>query len=163
VLAAVDGILGAPQARVVVGPVVAGLGDVRRSVSDARDALNLAVALRLPDRYLSASSLTAQILLRELVGRPHAQRLATDEIGPLLDHDRRAGTRLVETLRVYLAHGSSKVSAAAALRIRRQTMYQRLARIGQLVGDVHTPRRHTGLVLALAVAALDNDPREPVG
>jgi hypothetical protein len=35
-------------------------------------------------------------------------------------------------------------------------MYQRLARISQLIGDVQEPRRHTGLVLALAVAGLED-------
>jgi purine catabolism regulator len=140
---------------VVVGPVVSGLGEVRRSVSDARRAMDLAVGLRMPDRCLSAGSLTAQILLGEIVDQPHARHLVRDEIGPLLDHDRRLGTHLVETLRVYLAHGSNKVNAADALHIRRQTLYQRLARIVQLIGDVHAPRRHTGLVIALAVAALD--------
>ena len=113
------------------------------------------MGLRMPDRCLSASSLTAQILLGEIVDQPHARRLVRDEIGPLLDHDRRLGTHLVETLRVYLAHGSNKVNAADALHVRRQTLYQRLARIGQLIGDVHAPHRHTGLVIALAVAALE--------
>jgi purine catabolism regulator len=58
---------------------------------------------------------------------------------------------------VYLAHVSNKVSAAAALHVRRQTMYQRLARIEQLIGEFHAPHRHTGLVLALAVAALQDN------
>jgi purine catabolism regulator len=118
--------------------------------------MDVATALRMADRCLSATALTALILLGELVDRPAAQRLVADEIGPLLEHDRRVGTRLVETLRVYLAHGSNKVSAAAALHVRRQTMYQRLARISQLIGDVQEPRRHTGLVLALAVAGLED-------
>jgi purine catabolism regulator len=154
VLAAVDGVPGAARARVVVGPVVGGLAEVRRSVADARRAMDLAVGLRMPDRCLSAGALTAQILLGEIAGQPHARRLVHDEIGPLLDHDHRLGTHLVETLRVYLAHGSNKVNTADALHIRRQTLYQRLARIGQLIGDVRVPRRHTGLVVALAVAAL---------
>ena len=127
-----------------------------RSVADTRQAMDVATALRMADRCLSATALTALILLGELVDRPAAQRLVADEVGPLLEHDRRVGTRLVETLRVYLAHGSNKVSAAAALHVRRQTMYQRLARISQLIGDVQEPRRHTGLVLALAVASLED-------
>jgi purine catabolism regulator len=159
-LVALDRALGVECARVVVGPVVAALGDVARSVADTRQAMDVATALRMPDRCLSATSLTALTLLADVVDRPSAQRLVIDEIGPLLDHDHRAGTRLVETLRVYLAHGSSKVSAAAALHIRRQTLYQRLARIDQLIGDVHAPRRHTSLVLALAVAGLHHDTAE---
>ncbi len=157
VLAAVDRVLGTRDVRVVVGPVITSLDDVPRSLADTHQAMDVAVGLRMPDRCLSATSLTALILLGEVVDRPSARRLVADEIGPLLDYDRRANARLVETLRVYLAHGSNKVSAAAALHIRRQTMYQRLARIGQLIGDVRAPRRHTNLVLALAVAALERD------
>jgi purine catabolism regulator len=156
VLAAVDRVLGENSARVIVGPVVPALDHVARSVADTRQAMDVATALRMADRCLSATALTALILLGELGDRPAAHRLVTDEIGPLLEHDRRVGTRLVETLRVYLAHGSNKVSAAAALHVRRQTMYQRLARISQLIGDVQEPRRHTGLVLALAVASLED-------
>jgi purine catabolism regulator len=157
VLTAVDRVLGFDFARVVVGPVVAALGDVAGSVADTKQAMDVATALQMPDRCLSATSLAALTLLAELVDRPPARRLVTDEIGALLDHDDRVGTHLVETLRVYLAHGSNKVSAAAALHIRRQTMYQRLARINQLIGDVQTPRRHTSLVLALAVAGLQHN------
>lgn len=157
VLAAVDRLPGAGGARAVVGPPAGRLRDVGRSVDDTRRAMDLAVGLDMPQRCLAAAALSAQILLGELVGRPAAQRLVADEIGPLLDHDRRTGTHLVDTLRAYLAHGSSKVDAAATLGIRRQTMHQRLARIATLIGDVQVPGRHLNLVLALAVAALDRD------
>ncbi|MGE3286348.1 MAG: PucR family transcriptional regulator [Pseudonocardia sp.] len=163
VLAAVDHVPGARGARVVVGPMVTGLAEVGRAVAEARRVLDRAVGMGMPDRWLSADALSAQILLGELVGRPAAQRLVVDEIGPLLEHDRRTSARLVETLRVYLAHGSSKVDAAATLRIRRQTMHQRLARITQLVGDVQAPARHTNLVLALALAALGQEAGESAG
>jgi purine catabolism regulator len=157
VLAAIDQVPGTGGVRVVVGPSVTGLAEAGRAVVEARRALDLADGMDLPDRCLSVAALSAQILLGELVDLPAAQRLVTDEIGPLLDHDRRTNTRLVETLRLYLAHGSSKVDAAAALRIRRQTMHQRLGRITRLIGDVRAPGRHTNLVLALALAALEPD------
>jgi PucR family transcriptional regulator, purine catabolism regulatory protein len=57
----------------------------------------------------------------------------------------------VRTLRVYLAHSSSKVRTAEALRLRRQTLYGRLQRIEELIGDIAAPHRHTALVLALAL------------
>jgi hypothetical protein len=118
VLAAAGALTGPTRSRVVMGPVVTRLTDVGRSVADARRAMDLAVGLQMPDRCLSANSLTAQVVLGELLGRPPTQQLVADEIGPLLDHDRRTGARLVETLRVYLAHVSNKVSAAAALHVR---------------------------------------------
>ncbi|MGY1592332.1 helix-turn-helix domain-containing protein [Geodermatophilus sp. SYSU D00708] len=60
----------------------------------------------------------------------------------------------MHTLRTYLAHSSSKVRTADALRLRRQTLYLRLQRIEELIGDVHAPQRHAALVLALALTDL---------
>jgi len=54
------------------------------------------------------------------------------------------------------------VRTAEALRLRRQTLYLRLQRIEELIGDVHTPQRHVALVLALALADLpETGPRRP--
>ncbi|WP_346280468.1 PucR family transcriptional regulator ligand-binding domain-containing protein [Pseudonocardia sp.] len=155
VLAAVDlgsGGLGAGRsARVVAGPVVSRLEDVGRSLAQARRALELAGALGMEARCLSAAQMTAQLLLGGVRDEPLAQQLVREEIGRLVEHDRMHGTDLVGTLRTYLAAHSSKVRTAQALRLRRQTLYARLARIETLVGDVHAPSRHTALVLALAL------------
>jgi purine catabolism regulator len=152
VLAAVDGVL--PGARVVAGPVVGRLEDVDRSLSAARRAVVLAPA---GDRVVAAGDMSAQLLLSALPDDQLAAQLVTEEIGRLVEHDARHGTELVHTLRVYLAHSSSKVRTSEALRLRRQTVHGRLQRIEELIGEVHVAGRHTALVLALALQALPRD------
>ncbi|SFL40053.1 PucR family transcriptional regulator [Geodermatophilus ruber] len=150
VLVAVDA-LGVPSARVVAGAVVARLEDVDRSVARARSALRLAAA---GERVVAAGQMTARLLLDGVRQEPLAEQLVGEELGRLIAHDAAHGSELVRTLRVYLAHSSSKVRTAEALRLRRQTLYLRLQRIEELIGDVHAPQRHAGLVVALALADL---------
>ncbi|MGY1640918.1 PucR family transcriptional regulator [Geodermatophilus sp. SYSU D00703] len=150
VLAAVDG-LGVTGARVVAGTVVERLEDVDRSLTRARSALRLAGA---GERVLAAGQMTTPLLLDGVRRDPLAEQLVAEEIGRLVAHDAAHGSALVHTLRTYLAHCSSKVRTAEALRLRRQTLYLRLQRIEELIGDVHAPQRHAALVLALALTDL---------
>jgi purine catabolism regulator len=150
VLRAVDE-LGATSPRVVAGPVVGRLEDVDRSITQARAALALTVG---GERVVSAADMTASLLLADLRDASLARQLVREQIGGLTDHDAAHGSDLVRTLRVYLAHSSSKVRTSAALRLRRQTLYGRLQRIEDLIGDISSPHRHSALVLALAIEDL---------
>jgi purine catabolism regulator len=140
--------LGPPSARVVAGTVVGRLEDVDRSIARARAAQALTSD---GDRVVSAAGMTARLLLAGVSDGPLARQLVQEEIGRLLDYDAAHGSELVRTLRVYLAHASSKVQTAQALRLRRQTLYGRLQRIKDLIGDISAPHRHTALVLAIAL------------
>ena len=66
-----------------------------------------------------------------------------DQLGPLLEVDARTGSELVPTLDAYLDAGLSKTAAAAALGIRRQTLYHRLERIGQALAGLDLADRRT--------------------
>ncbi|KUJ67342.1 transcriptional regulator [Streptomyces albus subsp. albus] len=73
-------------------------------------------------------------------------------IGPLLAHDRTARPPLIPTLEAYLAHAGRKAETARELHLNRQTLYDRLARIGRLLGsDLEDPQ--TVLALGLALQA----------
>lgn len=138
-------------ARVVAGTVVGRLEDVDRSIARARAAQALTAG---GDRVVSAAGMTARLLLAGVSDGPLAHHLVREEIGPLADYDAAHGSQLVCTLRIYLAHASSKVQTAQALRLRRQTLYGRLQRIKELIGDISAPHRHTALILALALDEL---------
>jgi purine catabolism regulator len=153
VLTGVD-VLGGARARVVAGTVVGRLEDVDRSITRARAALALTAG---GERVVSAAGMTVPLLLAGVRDEPLATQLVREEIGRLVDHDAAHGTELVRTLRVYLAHSSSKVRTAEALRLRRQTLYGRLQRIEDLIGDISPSHRHTPLVLALALEELPPD------
>jgi purine catabolism regulator len=148
------GVLGNCRPRVVVGTVVGRLEDVDRSIVRARTAVALTAG---GDPVVSAADMTAPLLLAGVRDQPLADQLVREEIGRLADHDATHGTDLVRTLRVYLAHSSSKVRTAEALRLRRQTLYGRLQRIEDLIGDISSSNRHTPLVLALALEELPPD------
>jgi purine catabolism regulator len=142
---------GAGTSRVVAGPVVGRLDEVHRSVTLARRALELTDG---GDRVVSAGQMTAPLLLSGLAEEELAVQLVREEIGRLVEYDATHGGQLVDTLRTYLAHSSSKVRTSEAMRLRRQTLYGRLQRIEELIGDVHAPARHAALVVALALHAL---------
>ncbi|MGW5864065.1 PucR family transcriptional regulator [Streptomyces sp. NPDC055239] len=73
-------------------------------------------------------------------------------IGPLRIHDRRSKPPLLPTLQTYLAHAGRKAETARELHLNRQTLYNRLARISELLGtDLDDPQ--TVLALSLALRA----------
>lgn len=159
VLRAVDA-LGATTSRVVAGPVVGRLEDADRSITRARASLRLTAG---GERVVSAAGMTAVLLLDGVRGGELADQLVREQLGALAEHDAAHGTELVRTLRVYLANSSSKVRTSQALRVRRQTLYGRLQRIGELIGDIDAAHRHTALVLALAIDELAHPDRRPQG
>jgi purine catabolism regulator len=73
-----------------------------------------------------------------------------DVLGPLLARDRGSSSRLVETLRVFLAQNQNHAEAARALGVHYNTVRYRLARIKDIVGDVFSnPQRRLTLEVAL--------------
>ncbi|NEW06325.1 PucR family transcriptional regulator [Paenibacillus sp. SYP-B3998] len=56
-------------------------------------------------------------------------------LGPLIDHDMTRGSELLRTLKVYLDYDGSKQIAAQQLFIVRQSLYYRLEKIEELLGQ----------------------------
>ena len=74
-----------------------------------------------------------------------------NQIGPLLEYDRKNGTDLVRTLETFFATGLSKQRTAKVLYIHRQTLYYRLEQISSLLGDNwNDPERRRALDIAMA-------------
>ncbi len=71
---------------------------------------------------------------------------------PLQEHDRTSRPPLLPTLETYLAHAGRKAETARELHLNRQTLYNRLARVSELLGtDLDDPQ--TVLALSLALRA----------
>lgn len=73
-----------------------------------------------------------------------------EQLGDLLDLDRRRGGQLFETLAMYLRHSGHKTDTAAALHLQRQSLYQRLDRIMTVLGNPEPGTSRWG-ALGLAV------------
>ncbi|MER7680908.1 PucR family transcriptional regulator [Streptomyces sp. NPDC096934] len=107
----------------------------------------------LSDRpWYDARRLDIDLLLWRLRDHPDLAAFVDRAIGPLRDHDDRSRPPLLPTLETYLAHAGRKAETARELHLNRQTLYNRLARIGELLGtDLDDPQ--TVLALSLALRA----------
>ncbi|MFF8996305.1 PucR family transcriptional regulator [Streptomyces sp. NPDC014983] len=141
---------GTPPPVVVVG--MAG-GWAAASAGLRHAAETAAAAQGLTDRpWHDARRLDIDLLLWRLREHPDLAAFVDRAIGPLRDHDRRSKPPLLPTLETYLAHAGRKAETARELHLNRQTLYNRLARIGELLGtDLDDPQ--TVLALSLALRA----------
>ncbi|MGV9699305.1 PucR family transcriptional regulator [Streptomyces sp. NPDC003470] len=125
-----------------------------------RHAAETATAAQgLGDRpWYDARRLDIDLLLWRLRDDPDLAAFVGRAIGPLQDHDNRSRPPLLPTLQTYLAHAGRKAETARELHLNRQTLYNRLARIGELLGtDLDDPQ--TVLALSLALRARRHVPR----
>jgi PucR family transcriptional regulator, purine catabolism regulatory protein len=148
--------------RVVAAQAGEQLHDLARTVPAAMDATALVSRLGLSTRLVLASDLAVYDALASM-GDAELERFVTDQLGPLLDHDARTRSTLVATLDTYLECGLSKTAAAAALGVRRQTLYARLEKMSELLGglDLGERPRRTALDLALAAWRMRSAPSVP--
>jgi purine catabolism regulator len=119
-----------------------------------RHAAETATAAQgLSDRpWYDARRLDIDLLLWRLREHPDLAAFVDRAIGPVRDHDHRSKPPLLPTLETYLAHAGRKAETARELHLNRQTLYNRLARIGELLGtDLDDPQ--TVLALSLALRA----------
>jgi len=146
-----DARLHARRTTVTAGPVGADVSSLAASVVAAREASRLARRLGSHPRVLLAADVGVHRLLTRLVEHAELETFLDEQIGALLEHDARLGRDLVRTLEAYFDNGLSKTRTAAALGVRRQTLYARIERIETLLGglDLHRRERRTALDLAL--------------
>ncbi|MET9498013.1 PucR family transcriptional regulator [Streptomyces sp. NPDC006552] len=136
--------------------VVGGAGGWAAAAAGLRHAAETATAAQgLEDRaWYDARRLDIDLLLWRLHCHDEEALAAFVEraIGPLQEHDKRAKPPLLPTLQIYLAHAGRKAETARELHLNRQTLYNRLARIGELLAaDLDDPQ--TVLALSLALRA----------
>jgi PucR family transcriptional regulator, purine catabolism regulatory protein len=156
-LAAFAAALSRSRAGVIVaaGSGVGTPREARRSLVEARQVADAArhdrrevAVFRLPHVGLAG-------LLHLLRDEPRLQTFVERELGPLLEYDaRHPKEQLLGTLRAYLEAGRNKSAAAAAAHLSRPAFYERLARIGRVLG-VDLDAVDTCLSLHVALLALD--------
>jgi len=104
------------------------------ALRDARDAVAVAPLVRAGSRPLLADDTALIRLLRATSENGVLDEFVDQQLAAVLDHDARRGSQLLRTLLEYFRHGHEKTATARALGIRRQTLYGRLDRIGELLG-----------------------------
>jgi PucR family transcriptional regulator, purine catabolism regulatory protein len=152
-LAALDAELSATRDRILhlaVGPAVTRLEHFPDSFAAALLAAKTARRRPSSRRLLLPPDVALERLLLD-TDDTALEQLVTRVLGPLLDHDASARTPLLPTLLAYLAAGRSKAAAAARLRVRRQTVHERL---GRATAILDLPEGDATALATLDVAAL---------
>ncbi|MET8677513.1 PucR family transcriptional regulator [Streptomyces sp. NPDC004647] len=151
---------GLERAGVLPPAVVVGVaGDWAGAGPGLRHAAEAAAAAQgLPPRpWYDARRLDIDLLLWRLREHPDLAAFVDRAIGPLIAHDLSARPPLLPTLETYLTHAGRKAETARELHLNRQTLYDRLARISQLLAtNLDDPQ--TVLTLNLALQARRHTP-----
>ncbi|MGW1278601.1 PucR family transcriptional regulator [Streptomyces tsukubensis] len=100
--------------------------------------------------WYDARRLDIELLLWRLRDDPDLAAFVERALGPLRTYDATARPPLLPTLETYLSHAGRKAETARELHLNRQTLYNRLARISDLLGtDLDDPQSVLTLSLAL--------------
>ncbi|MCU1668253.1 MAG: transcriptional regulator, PucR family [Blastococcus sp.] len=136
---------------VTAGSPVEEMDELARSIAQSREVAAIARRLGTHRGAMLARDLGIYRLLAQLQSGPELSVFLREQLGPLLDHDAAHGTELLRTLDAYLRHGLAKTETAGALGVRRQTLYNRLTRIDELLGGgpLSDYERRTALSVAL--------------
>ena len=153
----------------VAGAAVLGVGPVASSVLDAGHGLRLAahvaeVASAMPGgserRYHRSSDIRLHGLLALIHEDPRVQAFVEGELAPLLEHEARTGSGLLDLLRQHVAAGGNKTRLAESSHRSRPAVYKKLAQIERLLGvDLDDPLS----LMSVGVALMAYDQGSPGG
>jgi purine catabolism regulator len=136
------------ELRIGIGKAYTGLKNAYLSYQEAANSLSLYTYYkRSPIFY---DELGVFQLFMNLQKGNILESFIHDYLGPLLEEDKRKGSDLLRTLKVYLDNNGSKKLTAEHLYIVRQSLYYRIEKIKELLGeDFMSPDNQLALQLAL--------------
>lgn len=138
------------------GPASAGVLTAGAGIRRAAHVAEVAAAMpsRGERRWFRASHVRLRGLLALLHDDPRLQAFVEAELGPLLEHEARADSGMLDLLREYVAAGGNKTRLAEATHRSRPALYKRLARLERILGvDLDEPMS----LMSLGVAVLAHD------
>ncbi|HEX2196689.1 MAG TPA: helix-turn-helix domain-containing protein [Actinomycetota bacterium] len=143
-----------------VGGPEPGLEGIRRAYLEAREALEIGMALGLPEQVYLFDDLLLYHFLR--IEPPLVERFVGQMLGPLLEYDGKRKGELVKTLEAYFAADASVKLAGEALFAHPHTVTYRLKQIEKLTGwSLREPEDKLRLQLALRAHRLSSARSDP--
>ena len=138
-----------------VGVAAANADDLRPAYDEARRCLDTLLTLGRAGEVSDPAGLGLARLLLGDNGPDELAGFLESTLGPVLAYDAARGTELVATLEAWFATGGRLKETGARLHVHPNTVSQRLARIGELLGaDWRDPARSLEVQLALRVHRL---------
>jgi PucR family transcriptional regulator, purine catabolism regulatory protein len=117
-----------------VGQRYNGFASISQSYQEARQVLDLNT--RQSNEFTFYDELGVFQLIMNLKDKDQQlKNFIHQHLGPVIEHDQKKNSHLLYTLKVYLDHNGSKKAAADHLYIARQSLYYRLEKLQELLGD----------------------------
>jgi sugar diacid utilization regulator len=141
-----------------------GTGDVPGLYRDAVRCCEVLLHLGRDGQSASADDLGVYGLLLGVAGGADVARFVRRTVGPVLDYDRERGSELARTLLTWYSCGGNLTRTAGELYVHVNTLYQRLDRVTQLLGEgwrAGDGALQTHLALQAHRALGADDPRRP--
>lgn len=133
------------------------LTDVAQCFKEAFDTLSVARALPDANTNPFYEDLGIYQLFKGITDVAHLKSFVEHHLGPVIEYDRLHRSPLLKTLDCYLACMGAKQETAERLFIHRQTLYHRLERLEEMLGeDYMRPERRICLEAALRAYELLN-------
>src|SRR5918999_2993624 len=137
-----------------------GLEGIRRAYLEAREALEIGLALRLTESVYRFDELLLYHFLRSEPAL--VDRFVDQTLGPLISYDERRKGELVKTLEAYFSSDGSVKMAGEALFAHPHTVTYRLKQIERLTGwSLRDPEDKLRMQLALRAHRLAQARNEP--
>ncbi|WP_127508620.1 PucR family transcriptional regulator [Paenibacillus humicus] len=139
---------GKPRSRLLDAPL---------GFREAAQALEVARSVTELGPVVFYSSLGAYQLLKAIPDPQLLDRFVQDHLGAILRLEKESRLQLLETLDMYLKCFGSKHETAKRLFIHRQTLYNRMDKLTELIGEPFLePHKRVGLEIALMAYKLQN-------
>ena len=146
-------------AAVGVAPCGGGVAAIRVAHEAAEQTAALLLALDRPDVAATSDRFGVYRALLSPAGRGELQAYVTATLGPVLRWDADRNRDLLDTLAAFLRNAQHHARTCAELHVHANTLYQRLARLTELLGpDWRDPERVLQLQLALTLRSLAPGP-----
>ncbi|WP_416149936.1 PucR family transcriptional regulator [Salipaludibacillus sp. HK11] len=118
-----------------VGQYVNKLSDINNSYSAAKETLHLQGKMLVENRKYFYDDLHMYRLISLVDKHSDLNGFVNEYLEPLVNYDLKYNTNLMETLKVYLECNGSKKETATRIFVVRQTLYHRIEKLENILGD----------------------------
>jgi PucR family transcriptional regulator, purine catabolism regulatory protein len=120
---------------IAAGKFSESLTEIHKSYQTAKETLRIQQKMTRQQSYYFYEDLHLYRLISQLSKYTDLQELAAEYLQPVIQYDQKYNAKLLETLKAYLECNGSKQETSNKLYIVRQTLYHRLQKLENLLGE----------------------------
>lgn len=117
------------------GKFIQTVDDIHKSYQTAKETLRIQQKMTNKQIYHFYEDLHLYRLISQMSKHTDLQELASEYLHPVIQYDQKYNGKLLETLKAYLECNGSKQETSNKLFIVRQTLYHRLQKLENLLGE----------------------------